>query len=229
MVRLGALFSGGKDSTFAIREAARAGHQVCCLMTVHPHSPESPLLHHPGTRIAPLQARSMGLPWYGREAASAEEADESDALDRVVSRAVAEHHIEGILHGGIRSRFQRGRFGELCGRHSLEAVAPVWGRGAGYLREIIGAGFRFVIISVSAGGLDGSWLGRVVTADDADRLDSLAASHGLAADFEGGEAETLVVDCPLFEFGIALCGSPAWDGYRGVLEVSGAAPLYRQM
>lgn len=224
-MRLGVLFSGGKDSTYAIREATKAGHRVCCLMTVHPHSPESPLLHHPGTHVARLQARSMGLPWYGRAAASAEESDESGALDWMVGRAVAEHRIEGILHGGIRSRFQRRRFGDLCRRHSLEAVAPVWGRGAGYLREIIGAGFRFVVVSVSAGGLDGSWLGRVVTENDADRLDSLAASHGLAADFEGGEAETLVVDCPLFGFGIVLCGSPAWDGYRGVLEISGAAPL----
>ncbi len=226
-MRLGALFSGGKDSTYAIREATRAGHRVCCLMTVHPRSPESPLLHHPGTHVARLQARSMGLPWYGRAAASTEESDESDALDWMVGRAVAEHRIEGILHGGIRSRFQRRRFGDLCRRHSLEAVAPVWGRGAGYLREIIGAGFRFVVVSVSAGGLDGSWLGRVVTGNDAGRLDSLAASHGLAADFEGGEAETLVVDCPLFGFGIVLCGSPVWDGYRGVLEISGAAPLRR--
>jgi diphthamide synthase (EF-2-diphthine--ammonia ligase) len=107
-------------------------------------------------------------------------------------------------------------------------VAPVWGRGAGYLRDIIRAGFRFVITGVSAGGLDDSWLGRVVTLDGADRLDELAELHGLAADFEGGEAETLVVDCPLFRFGIVLCGSPVWDGYRGVLDISGAAPIPRQ-
>ena len=224
-MRLGALFSGGKDSTFAIHEAARAGHRICCLMTVHPHSPESVLLHHPGTRLASLQARAMGLPWYGQDAPSDREADESRTLDRLVHAAVMNHHIEGVLHGGLRSGFQRRIFGELCARHSLEAVAPLWDRQDGYLHGVISAGFRFVVVAVSAGGLDGSWLGRVVTCRDADRLDLLAASHGLAVDFEGGEAETLVVDCPLFKFGIVLCGSPVWDGYRGVLEISGAAPL----
>ena len=231
-MRLGALFSGGKDSAFAAYRAANAGHRICCLITVHPESPESMLLHHPGTAVTALQARLMGLPWYGRTAASVREADESAALDGAVGEAVAAHHIEGLVHGGIRSEYQRRRFDALCRRHSLEAVAPVWGRGAGYLREVLRAGFRFVVVGVSADGLDGSWLGRVVTERDVDVLESLAESHGFAPDFEGGEAETLVVDCPLFRRGLVLCGSPRWDGYRGVLEISGAAAPYgepRQM
>lgn len=224
-MRLGALFSGGKDSTLAIHEAVGAGHRVCCLMTVHPDSAESPLLHHPGTHVARLQARSLGLPWYGRAAPSVDMDAESRTLDMLVEEATRDHRIEGLVHGGLRSGFQRRVFADLCDRHSLEAVAPLWGRGDGYLHDVIGAGIRFVVVGVSAGGLDGSWLGRTITHQDADRLESLAASHGLAADFEGGEAETLVVDCPLFKYGIVLCGHPVWDGYRGVLEIRGASPL----
>lgn len=224
-MRLGVLFSGGKDSTFAAYAAIRAGHHLSCLMTVHPVSPESPLLHHPGTNIVGLQARSMNLPWYSQKASSTTDIDESNALDQLVLEAIEKHHIEGVVHGGIRSRFQKRVFEDLCSRHSLDVVAPVWGRRTGYVQDLIGAGFRFVVTAVSAGGLDGSWLGRVVTRDDADRLDSLAVSHGISTDFEGGEAETLVVDCPLFDFGIMLCGCPVWDGYRGVLEISAATPL----
>ena len=224
-MRLGALFSGGKDSTFAVHEAVGAGHRVCCLLTVHPDSAESHLLHHPGTRLARLQARSMGMPWYGRTASSADTDAESGALDALVEEAIRDHRIEGLVHGGLRSGFQRRVFGDLCDRHSLEAVEPLWGRRDGYLRDVMEAGIRFVVVGVSAGGLDGSWLGRTLAPRDADRLEALAASHGFAADFEGGEAETLVVDSPLFEFGIVLCGNPVWDGYRGVFEIRGAAPL----
>lgn len=222
-MRLGALFSGGKDSTFAVYEASRSGHTVSCLLTVHPESAESHLLHHPGTTHVPLQAVSMGLDWMGEEAPSTNQDAEDAALDRLAEWAIRKHRIEGLVHGGIRSVFQQERFERLCRRHSLEPVAPVWGLGEGHLQRLIREGFRFVVLGVSAGGLDGSWLGRVVTDADAARLDVLSRTHGLAADFEGGEAETFVVDCPLFARPIMLCGRAVWDGYTGRFEIAAAA------
>jgi diphthamide synthase (EF-2-diphthine--ammonia ligase) len=38
MVRLLALYSGGKDSTLAVEKALRAGHEVACLVTVRPRN-----------------------------------------------------------------------------------------------------------------------------------------------------------------------------------------------
>lgn len=226
MVRLGALVSGGKDSVFAVYKAIESGHQVCCLITIHPESPESFLLHHPGTAVAALQACMMDIPWYCQTVSTTDEADESAALNVAIKRAVSAHHIEGLVHGGIRSKFQRRRFEELCEHNCLDSVAPLWGQDYTYLQDMLQVGFRFIVVSVSSGGLDGSWLGRVVTKYDIARLESLATSCGLAPDFEGGEAETLVVDCPLFRQGIVLCGIPHWDGYRGFLEITNASVLY---
>lgn len=222
-MRLGALFSGGKDSTFAVYRASQDGHTVDCLLTVHPESADSHLLHHPGTAHTSLQAVSMGVDWRGEEAPSTDRNAEDAALDRLATWAIRKHRIEGLVHGGIRSVFQRKRFEELCRRHSLEPVAPVWGLGEGHLRRLIHKGFRFVVLGVSAGGLDGSWLGRVLTDADAARLDDLSRTHGLATDFEGGEAETFVVDCPLFARPVMLCGRPDWDGYTGRFEIAAAA------
>lgn len=222
-MRLGALFSGGKDSTFAVYAASRSGHTVSCLLTVHPESAESHLLHHPGTAHTSLQAISMGLDWRGEEAPTTNQDAEDAALDRLAEWAVRKHRVEGLVHGGIRSVFQRERFEGLCRRHSLEPVSPVWGLGEGHLQRLIREGFHFVVLGVSAGGLDGSWLGRIVTDADATRLDVLSRTHGLAADFEGGEAETFVVDCPLFARPITLCGRADWDGYTGRFEIAAAA------
>ncbi len=221
-MRVGVLFSGGKDSTYAVYAARGTGHDICCLLTVHTPSPDSHLLHHPGTAYTKLQARSMGIDWRGEHTDSPDTSREDMALDGLVQWAIQKHDIQGLVHGGIRSRYQQKRFAALCNRHSLSMLSPVWGYGSGYVERMLQEGFRFVVISVSAGGLDGSWLGRVMTQERLQYLHGLSAEYGVAVDFEGGEAETFVVDCPLFSSGIMLCGVPSWDGYTGRFEISGA-------
>ena len=218
-MRVGALFSGGKDSSYAIYEAQRAGHDICCLLTVHTPSPESHLLHHPGTTYTRLQARSMGIDWHGVHAPSTDTLDEDGALDRLIEWAVENHGIQGLVHGGIRSRYQQKRFSRLCHRHSLSVISPLWGSRDGYLERLLRDDFKYVIVSVSAGGLDNTWLGSVMTSKRLGRLYQLSAKYGLAADFEGGEAETFVVDCPMFTSRIMLCGASYWDGYTGRFEI----------
>ena len=61
-MKLGALFSGGKDSTFAVYQARLNGHDVDCLMTIFPRSEESHLLHYPNVSSTSLQAKAMGIP-----------------------------------------------------------------------------------------------------------------------------------------------------------------------
>ena len=61
-MKLASLFSGGKDSVYAIHKAKLAGHQVECLITVFPKSSESHLLHHPNLIWTKLQSQSMKIP-----------------------------------------------------------------------------------------------------------------------------------------------------------------------
>lgn len=224
-MRLAALYSGGKDSTYAIYRARQAGHQVSCLLTVHPASADSLLLHHPGTSYTHLQSRSMGIPLLDAKADSVSDTDENAALSRLVERAVQRYQITGLVHGGLRSAYQRRRFEQICRTYDLQPVSPLWQPNDAYLQRVIRDRFRFVVISVSAGGLDQTWLGRVVDMEGAKRLDRLARIHGLAPDFEGGEAETFVVDCPLFACPIVLCGIPHWNGYTGRFEIVEASTV----
>ena len=68
-----------------------------------------------------------------------------------------------------------------------------------YMEEIIDLGFEVIIISVSAEGLDESWLGRKIDHELLDELIILNNKYGMHMAFEGGEAETLVLDCPIFK------------------------------
>ena len=52
---------------------------------------------------------------------------------------------------------------------------------------------------VAALGLDESWLGRRLDGAMVDDLVELQRKYGMHAALEGGEGETFVLDCPLFE------------------------------
>ena len=61
-MKLASLFSGGKDSAYAIHLAKKQGHDVVCLLSIFPKSDESHLLHHPNLKWTKLQSESMNIP-----------------------------------------------------------------------------------------------------------------------------------------------------------------------
>ncbi|MDD9826105.1 MAG: diphthine--ammonia ligase [Thaumarchaeota archaeon] len=218
-MRLAALVSGGKDGAYAAHVARMAGHEIACAVTALPASAEDMLWHHPNARHAALHARAMGVPLveFGPSGGA--------GLAGALREAAREHGVEGVVHGGLASAHQRDAFGAAASAAGMRAIAPLWGRGGvAYLREVIGAGFRFVVVSVSAGGLGPEWLGAEVTRERAEGIGRLAAEFGFEASFEGGEAETFVVSCPLYSRDVEIRRARAsWDGYRGSLEIEDAA------
>jgi ABC transporter with metal-binding/Fe-S-binding domain ATP-binding protein len=221
---LAVLFSGGKDSTFAIYEAQRLGHTIRCLITILTRSAESHLLHHPNINLASLQAKSMKIPQIVMESDSTDTAKEIDLLKDALKKAKTDYYIDGILHGGILSEFQKAKFDDAAKSLGLSVVSPLWHKDQRqYMCELLDCGFEFVITSVSSSGLDESWLGKKITRQDLDVLIHLSEKHGFNLSFEGGEAETFVVNCPLFSSPIEITESKIhWDGYRGRFEISQA-------
>ena len=60
-MKLGVLFSGGKDSTLALHKAAEK-EEVTCLITLRSRNPESYMFHTPNIDLTALQAEALGLP-----------------------------------------------------------------------------------------------------------------------------------------------------------------------
>jgi len=218
---LAALFSGGKDSTFSIYKAQQSGHQIKCLVTVFPKSDESHLLHYSNIELSKLQSKSMSLPHLTIQANSHDIRIELEKLKEVLELAKIKFGIEGVVHGGIMSKFQKEKFEKIADEIDLEIISPIWHKGQiDYLKELIEEKFDFIITSVSADGLDESWLGKIITLDDLNKLEKLSIRHGFNINFEGGEAETLVINCPLFTSSISIKKSTKiWDGYRGRFEI----------
>ena len=73
-------------------------------------------------------------------------------------------------------------------------------------------------------GLGKEWLGRLIDVQALGRLAALSAKYGFSLVFEGGEAETLVIDCPLFQKKLQINEATLhWDGQRGMFEIQDAS------
>jgi ABC transporter with metal-binding/Fe-S-binding domain ATP-binding protein len=227
-MKLASLFSGGKDSTYAIYMIQKKGHKVACLLSIFPKSEESHLLHHPNLQWTKLQSESMNIPQLTTCCISDETDDELFAIENLLKNAKKNFHIEGLVHGGIKSKFQKEKFESLCSKLDLIAIAPLWDtEPKQYMSDLLDSNFIFIMTTVSSDGLDDKWLGKPISKYDIDTLRQLSDKFKFNLNFEGGEAETFVIDCPLFSNSIKINrNKKIWDGYRGRFEIVDAELNY---
>ena len=224
-MKLATLFSGGKDSTYSIYKAKQMGHDVKCLVTIFPKSSNSHLLHFPAIELTKLQSKTMKIPQITLDLDSDELEEEMNALRVLLEKAKRDFQIEGLVHGGISSEFQKKCFEKICKENDLKIITPLWNINAKkYMIDLIHSNFKFILTSVSSDGLDERWLGKIISDHDMLQLSKLSDKYGFNLNFEGGEAETFVVDCPLYSDPILITKSKTiWDGYRGRFEIEDAS------
>ena len=220
-MKLAALFSGGKDSTYAIFLAKKLGHSVDVLLTLYPYSDESHLLHYPNIAFTSLQSESMKIPQLIEKTTSNNSDNESEKLNNLITLAKENYSIEGLVHGGILSEYQKDNFSLVCKKNNLEVISPLWNKEPkSYMKELLDENFEYIISTVSSDGLNDSWLGRTINENDLDELEKLQKKFNFNLNFEGGEAETFVLNCPLFEKSLLIRDfTTEWDGYRGRFEI----------
>ena len=88
-MRLGILFSGGKDSTLALHEAATKEEAVC-LITIISENRESYMFHTPNIELTALQANALDLPLLRKDTKGKPE-EELEDLEIAISEAIAEY------------------------------------------------------------------------------------------------------------------------------------------
>jgi len=227
-MKLACLFSGGKDSTYAIHLAKKQGHDVVCLLSIFAKSEESHLLHHPNLRWTKLQSESMNIPQLTIISDSDETSDELIVMEKLLQNAKKEFQIDGLVHGGIKSKFQKEKFETLCLKLNLISIAPLWEtEPKKYMNDLLDSNFHFMMTTVSSDGLDQQWLGKLITKSDIKILNNLSDKFGFNLNFEGGESETFVISCPLFSNPIKINKFiKNWDGYRGRFEIVDAELNY---
>jgi diphthine-ammonia ligase len=220
-MRLLSLYSGGKDSTYALVKAQEMGHDICCLLTMQPDTDASLLFHYPNSWVTSYLGEAMRIPSLGFAAPSGTREDESKSLEQAIIAIKSLHEIHGVVHGGIFSTFQSKIVQKICRKHNLTVVAPLWHtEQCEYMDLLLEKNFQIKIVSVSAMGLDERWLGISLDPQALNRLKRLSQKYSFSLCFEGGEAETLVVDCPIFYKKLQVRKANIhWDGQRGMFEI----------
>jgi ABC transporter with metal-binding/Fe-S-binding domain ATP-binding protein len=221
-MRLGILFSGGKDSCYACFRAMRK-HVVVCLISVLSASEESYMFHTPNIGLTRMQAAAMGLPLVTQKTRGEKEKEIGD-LEKAVGRARKAHGIEGIVTGAIDSVYQAERVQKVCDRLGLWCFNPLWQADQlGLLKDITRKGFRVIISGVFAYPLGKDMLGREIDPGMIGKLGAMKEKHGISPSGEGGEIETFVTDGPIFKKRIkVLRASSRYSDYSGVYRIEKA-------
>ena len=216
------LWSGGKDSTYAAWLASRKD-QLSCLVTLFPKSEFSYMFHFPDLEWTSLQAEAIGAPQVTAPTEGVKE-EELDDLGKALAGAKERFAIEGLYTGALASVYQKTRVERVCRDLGLECVSPLWGVDPeSHLRRLVMDGFVVMVVSVSALGLDQSWLGRILDDEAVDELVALGSKYRFNVGLEGGEGETFVLDCPLFRQRVEVLESNIhWRGDSGYLQISRA-------
>jgi len=197
-MRIGVLFSGGKDSTLALHKAAEK-EEVACLITLVSKNKESFMFHTPNIDVTTLQAEALGLPLVQKVTEGKPEEEVKD-LEEAIAQAVKAYKIEGVVSGAVESVYQSERIQRVCSRLGVWCFNPLWKRNQkALLEEIVAKGFKVIISGVFAYPLDSIWLGKEVNTELIGKLLRLEKEFGLSPSGEGGEIETTVLDAPLFK------------------------------
>jgi ABC transporter with metal-binding/Fe-S-binding domain ATP-binding protein len=198
-MKLGILFSGGKDSTYAAWLAKKEEYELTCLISLFSENKSSFMFHTPAIELTKKQAELMGVPIIIQETKGEKEIELED-LRIAIKKAKSKYKIEGIVTGAVESVYQSTRIQKICNDLGLECFNPLWQKNQiELLEELVRNKFEVIISGVFAYPLDAKWLGKKIDADFIGKIKFLAEKYQINPAGEGGEFESLVINCPLFK------------------------------
>jgi len=182
------------------------------------------MLHTPNIQMAELAAIALEIPIVLGRTKGEKEYEVRD-IEATILEAKRKFDFTFLASGGLASEYQRSRLAQVAKATELTSMNPLWGIDQKrYVVQLAQDGYRFILTAVAADGLDEKWLGREMDVVLAEKLVSLSEKFRFNPALEGGEGETLVLDCPLYSRQrIEIVeAEKTWDGYRGRLEIKKA-------
>ncbi|MGC9309259.1 MAG: diphthine--ammonia ligase [Candidatus Nanoarchaeia archaeon] len=214
-MRVACLFSGGKDSCLALH-LARKKHDVAYLVNMDVENADSWMFHKPYPELIEKQAEELGIELVKVKSKGKQDEEVND-----LKQLLAGLDIDGVVIGGIASNYQGKRIKRVCDELGLEMIAPLWNFSPEELWDcLLENNFKVILTKIACQGLGKEWLGKVIDKQKLDKMKELAEKYRFRLDFEGGEAETAVLDMPGFKHEIDIDFSIYQEGaYRAWLEL----------
>ncbi|KAI5123446.1 hypothetical protein M0805_006150 [Coniferiporia weirii] len=184
-----ALLSGGKDSCFNLVHCSRNGHELIAAASLGPGQGKVPeeldsyMYQTVGQDAIDLVAQALDVPLYKKS---------------ISGSAVEQGSEYGTREAGNWDGVKGDETEDL-----FELLLEVKRNQAELLSEMINSGMQAILIKVAGIGLTPGHLGKTL-AEVQPILERLNALYGAHICGEGGEYETLTLDCPMFKRRISL-------------------------
>lgn len=205
------LYSGGKDSTLSLHKVVAMGIKIDLLITMKPKTDESYMFHYPNVEFTKLQAEALEIK---QVFATTEGKKEEELKD--LEEVLKENKVKILVTGATYSKYQGSRINDMAEKLDIEHIAPLWHIDPLTELNELNEKFDAIITSVSAEGMDKSMLGKRIDEKVIKKLQELNKKYGINMLFEGGEAESFVLNAPLFKKKVEIEKARVdWEGNRG--------------
>ncbi|KAH7543322.1 hypothetical protein FEM48_Zijuj02G0172000 [Ziziphus jujuba var. spinosa] len=191
-----ALVSGGKDSCYAMMKCIQYGHQIVALANLLPADDAvdelDSYMYQTPYMVGIFKHQKLSY-----STTPGDEVEDMFILLNEVKRQIPS--VTAVSSGAIASDYQRLRVESVCSRLGLVSLAYLWKQDQSLLlQEMIANEIVAITVKVAAMGLDPvKHLGKEI-AFLQPYLHKLNKLYGINVCGEGGEYETLTLDCPLF-------------------------------
>ena len=209
------VISGGKDSILAIHLAVSEGHELVCLANLYPPDKTSELDSHmyqcAGTEIVDAMGDAFELPLIRRPMNGSPISIHSNDYEPTIGDEVEDlflllkdckerfPEVEGITTGAVFSNYQKQRVENCCDRLGLISMAPLWLMPQSKVLDLVEQfNIHAVLVKTAFVGLDERHIGKT-TKELRPVFEKLAKELGFNECGEGGEFESIVLDCPLMK------------------------------
>jgi len=205
-MKLAILFSGGKDSNYALFKTAQK-HSLVCLISLISENKESYMFQSCGNEFLKLQAKALNLPLIEVKTKGEKETELKD-LKKAIKLAIKKYSIEGVVSGAIKSNYQSLRIQNICNDLNLYSINPLWQiNEKEYLSELLKNKFEVAIIQIASYPFTKEILGKTINEKIKTELIEISEKYKISCVGEGGEFETFVLDSPMFNKKLQIISS----------------------
>ena len=186
-MRAAALFSGGKDSIYAIYVAEKQGYKVDHLISLIPSLPR------PSPHAANLQCLTLLADSMKKHLTIIDYRQNGERLVRELKRL----NIDALIAGDIAVEQHITHLKKVCESAGVDLLEPLYGMNTHVLlNEMLRLGFKAIIVGVDTQRVNEKWLGFTLSAESANLF--LDQNKSIDPVGENGEYHTIVTECPLY-------------------------------
>ena len=220
------LYSGGKDSTYAIEHSMQKGWNIKYLVSVKPSRKDCFLFHYATVEQTRELAKMLKIPHFYLKCRVAEPLKEASIVMEIVQKNQKSAKIDAVVLGGTGlQETQLKSIQNALRPLNVDAFASHAGEDHDLvMEEMLNRGYEILITQIASDGLK-EWLGKKITKENFAQLKKDSVRYGFHIGFEGGYADTLVTNCPLFSKRMAIedmsvlfednyCGHVVINSYR---------------